>query len=86
MPLWFDDDAAGIWALQGKRDQAVDALERARRRGSAHATRTDLLMLADEPALRSLRGYPRFNAVLEKYNAHNAQERAETARILKIAA
>ncbi len=86
VPLWFDDDAAGIWALQGKRDQAVDALERARRRGSTHATRTDLLGLADEPALRSLRGYPRFNAVVAKYNAHNARERAEIARALKLTA
>jgi hypothetical protein len=43
-------------------------------------------MLADEPALRSLRGYPRFTAALAKYNAHNAKERAEIARILKIAA
>ncbi len=85
VPLWFDDDAAGIWALQGKRDQAVDALERARRRGWTHATRTDLPLLADEPALRALRGYPRFDAVLAKYQAHNARERAEIARAMKIA-
>ena len=26
---WFEDDAAGIWALQGKSDLAINALERA---------------------------------------------------------
>jgi TolB-like protein/DNA-binding winged helix-turn-helix (wHTH) protein/Flp pilus assembly protein TadD len=86
VPTWFDEDAAGIWALQGKRDLAVTALERALRRGSAHATRTDLPRLADEPALRSLRGYPAFQAVLAKYDAHFARERLETARALHIAA
>jgi hypothetical protein len=85
VPLWFEDDAAGIWALQGKNDQAVGALERALRRGSAHATRTDLLRLEDEPALRPLLGDPKFDAVRSKYDAHLARERLETARALKIA-
>jgi len=84
VPLWFDDDAAGIWALQGKRDGAVAALERALRRGSAHATRTDLTSLNDEPALRSLHGYAPFEAVRAKYEAHLAKERRETARALNI--
>lgn len=84
VPTWFDDDAAAIWALQGRADLAVDALERALRRGSAHATRTDLARLADEPALRSLRGNTRFQAVRSKYEAHYAKEREETARALKI--
>jgi hypothetical protein len=85
VPLWFEDDAAGIWALQGKRAEAVGALERALRRGSVHATRTDLLRLEDEPALLSLRGDPGFEAVRSKYEAHFARERQETARALKIA-
>lgn len=84
VPLWLEDDAAGIWALQGKPDRAVDALERALRRGSAHATRTDLPRLEDEPALRSLRGNPGFEAMLSKHKAHFAKERAETARALHI--
>lgn len=86
VPLWFDDDAAGIWALQGKRGMAITALERALRRGSTHSTRTDLLRIEDEPALRSLRGDPGFEAVRSKYEAHFARERQETARALKIAA
>jgi TolB-like protein/DNA-binding winged helix-turn-helix (wHTH) protein len=86
VPTWFDDDAAGIWALQGKRDLAADALDRALRRGSAHATRSDLPAITDEPALRSLRGYPRFEAVAAKYRAHYARERLETAQAVHIRA
>jgi TolB-like protein/DNA-binding winged helix-turn-helix (wHTH) protein len=84
VPLWFEDDAAGIWALQGKPEMAIAALDRAYRRGSAHATRTDLPKLEDEPAFRSLRAHPRFEAVRSKYEAHYARERKETARALKI--
>jgi len=84
VPTWFDDDAAGIWALQGKRDAATEALDRALLRGSAHATRTDLPRLTDEPALASLRGYPRFEAVEAKYRAHYARERLETAQALHL--
>jgi hypothetical protein len=84
VPLWFEDDAAGVWALQGKRDEAVAALERALGRGSAHATRTDLISLNDEPALRSLHGYAPFEVVRAKYQAHFAKERRETARALNI--
>ena len=65
---------------------AITALERALRRGSTHSTRTDLLRIEDEPALRSLRGDPGFEAVRSKYEAHFARERQETARALKIAA
>jgi TolB-like protein/DNA-binding winged helix-turn-helix (wHTH) protein len=84
VPLWLEDDAAGVWALQGKTAQAIGALDRALRRGSMHATRTDLARLADEPALRSLRGDPRFEAVLARYDARYRDERQETARILSL--
>ncbi len=87
VPLWFEDDAAGIWALQGKRGTARSLRSNARCAGVRyHATRTDLLKLEDEPALRSLRGDPGFEAVRSKYEAHFARERQETARALKIAA
>ena len=86
VPTWFDDDAAAIWALQGKADLAADALERALRRGAAHVTRTDLPRLADEPALRSLRGNPRFETVRSNYEAHFTKERSETAHALQIKA
>lgn len=86
VPLWLEDDAAGIWALEGKSGMAADTLDRALRRGSAHATRTDLPRLQDEPAFRPLRGDPRFETVRAKYDAHFAKERAETARALHIKA
>lgn len=84
VPLWFDEDAAGIWAVQDKSGPAVAALERGLRRGSSHSTRTDLPKLADEPALASLRGDPRFEAVRAKYEAHFSRERNEAARALKL--
>ena len=84
VPLWFDEDAAGIWALQGKAGLAAKALERALRRGSSHSTRTDLPRLEDEPALRPLHGDPRFETVRARYQAHFDKERRETARALGI--
>ena len=86
VPTFFDADAAAVWAVQGKTGQAMEALERAFGRGWAHAGRIDLPNLEDEPAFRSLRGDPRFKAVLAKYRAHLAKERTETARALKIQA
>lgn len=84
VPTWFDEDAAAIWAVQGKAGTAIDALERAFRRGAVHVSRTDLPNLVDEPALRSLRGNPRFEALRARYDAHFARERKETARALNI--
>ena len=86
VPSWFEDDAAAVWAVQGNRDAAVEALERAFRRGWVHAGRTDLLKIEDEPALRSLRGHPRFDSLVAKYAAHMVKERQETARALKLTA
>lgn len=84
VPTWFDEDAAAIWAVQGQTGSALDALERALRRGGVHAGRTDLPKLEDEPALRSLRGDPRFEALRSRYEAHFARERGETAHALNI--
>ena len=84
VPLWFEDDAAGIWALQGKSEQAVQALDRALRRGSTHTTRTDLPRLEDEPSFRPLRGNSRFELVRAKYSQQLERERRETARALKL--
>jgi hypothetical protein len=49
-------------------------------------TRTDLPRLSGEPALSSLRGYPRFEAVRAQYAEHFANERRETAQALKMKA
>ncbi len=84
VPTWIDEDAAAIWAVQGKTGPAVAALDRALRRGAVHSGRTDLPTIEEEPAFRTLRGDPRFEAVRLKYQRHYARERAETARALKI--
>lgn len=84
VPIWLESDAAGIWAVQGKVQPAVEALDRALRRGSVHAGRMDLRSLAEEPAFRSVAGDPRFKAVLARYEGYLAKERQETARAVKI--
>ena len=86
VPIFFDEDAAGIWASEGKTDLAVAALERAFRRGWLHVGHTDFPRLEDEPAFRPLRGNPRFEALVAKREAHFASERAETARALHLKA
>jgi hypothetical protein len=84
VPLWFEQDAAGIWAAEGKSDQAAAALERALRRGSMHSSRSDLRRLQDEPAFQSLRGNRHFQIVSAEYEASLARERRETAHALNI--
>lgn len=86
VPIWLESDAAGIWAVQGKIELAVAALDRALRRGSVHAGRTDLPSLAEEPVFRSLAGDSRFKAVVARYERHFGKERQETARVLGIQA
>ena len=84
VPAWFDEDAAGIWAVQGKKTAAIEALDRALRRGWIHLGRTDLPKIEEEPAFRLLWGDPRFEALRGKYEQHYARERAETAQALRI--
>lgn len=77
VPFELIASAAEIWALQGRRDRALAALERATDRGWLHLDDADLADLADEPALRSLRGQPRFERVRDRINARLAKERRE---------
>ncbi len=81
IPFALDADVAAIWAVQGRRDQALAMLERAMRRGWTHNETTDLPDIADEPAYRSLRGQPRFERVRASLAAHLARERAETTQL-----
>jgi TolB-like protein/tetratricopeptide (TPR) repeat protein len=84
VPSWLYWEAASVWALQGKTGAAVEALERSLQRGWVHGRRGDLPNLKDEPAVRSLRGDPRFKAVLARYEAHFSRERQETVRDLNL--
>jgi tetratricopeptide (TPR) repeat protein len=81
VPFWFDADAAAIWAVQGRADEALAMLERAADRGWTHAGSTDLRNVNDEPAFRALHGLPRFERIRARLDAHYARERAETAQL-----
>ena len=47
------------------------------------SARTDLPALGEEPAFRSLRDLPSFQALQARYQVHYARERSETAAVLK---
>jgi tetratricopeptide (TPR) repeat protein len=81
IPFLLDADVAAVWAVQGRRDQALSMLERAIRRGWTHNDSTDLSDIGDEPAFSSLRGQPRFEQIRAGLAAHLARERAETMRL-----
>ena len=78
VPFNFDAATAALWAVQGRTEEALSALERAFARGWIHAEPTDLPTLGDEPAFVSLRGHPRFERIKSNLAAHLARERAET--------
>ncbi|MEO7551136.1 MAG: winged helix-turn-helix domain-containing protein [Croceibacterium sp.] len=82
VPVWFEVDAAGVWAVSGNATLALDALERAERRGWVSAGPTDLPRIEDEPAFRSLHSLPRFEKLRRRLESHLARERRETARVL----
>jgi hypothetical protein len=81
IPFALDADVAAIWAVQGRRDQALSMLERAMRRGWTHSDNTDVTDIADEPAFSSLHGQPRFERLRASLAAHLARERAETIQL-----
>jgi len=81
IPFTLDADVAAIWAVQGRRDQALSMLERAIRRGWTHTANTDLADIEDEPAFSSLRGHPRFKRLRARLAAQLAHERAETIEL-----
>lgn len=80
-PFWFDADAAGVWAAQGRGEQAMSMLERAMDRGWTHSGGTDLADIADEPAFRSLHRSQRFQRLRAALNAQRARERNEISQL-----
>ena len=82
VPFWFDAAAAEVWAVQGKQDQALAALERAVDRGWTHSRNADLHDIAHEPAFRALRGNPRFERLRARLAAHRDRERIEVERLM----
>lgn len=81
VPSWFYASTAEIWALQGRKSEALSALERAVARGWTHSRVMDLLDINDEPAFRAIRGDPRFQHVRARLKAHMDRERRETASL-----
>lgn len=84
LPYTFLAEAAQTWAMRGKHDAALSALERAMRGGWAYVAGygdSSLPDIGDEPAFRSLRGNPRFERVRARLNAHLARERRELRAI-----
>jgi len=81
-PPWFLAGTAQLWAMRGKDEAALSALERAMANGWAYATAWDdasLRDIGDEPAFRSLRGHPRFERIRERLRRHLERERRELA-------
>jgi TolB-like protein/DNA-binding winged helix-turn-helix (wHTH) protein len=83
IPFWFDVDAAALFAVQGREDVALDALERAYRRGWRQNSGTSLRDIADEPAFRSLHDEPRFKRLQRLLADHYARERREVEAVLR---
>ena len=70
-PPYFFIDAAQTWAMRGKRALALTALEGIGGSGRLASMDFDDLSLNDfgaEPAFKSLRGEPRFEAIRRSYN------------------
>jgi TolB-like protein/DNA-binding winged helix-turn-helix (wHTH) protein/tetratricopeptide (TPR) repeat protein len=81
VPFWFDADAAALFAAQGLKADALEALERAFDRGWRQNGASDLREIKDEPAFRALHGEPRFERLRTRLAAHYARERDEVARL-----
>ena len=81
VPFWFDAQSAAIFAVLGKKDEALSTLQRAFDRGWRQSDGADLPDIADEPVWRSLHGDPRFERLRARIAAHYAREREETRRL-----
>jgi TolB-like protein/DNA-binding winged helix-turn-helix (wHTH) protein/cytochrome c-type biogenesis protein CcmH/NrfG len=81
VPVFFDADAATILAVQGRKAEALTALELAFRRGWRQNGYADVRDIRDEPAFHSLQGDPRFERLRARIAAHYARERAEILRL-----
>ena len=81
VPFWFDAQSAAIFAVLGKKDEALSTLQRAFDRGWRQSDGADLRDIEDEPAFRPLHGEPRFERLRAKIAAHYAREREEMLRL-----
>jgi tetratricopeptide (TPR) repeat protein len=78
VPNWYYALAAQLWSVEGRREQAIAALERAYSLGWRYnAQRDSLGDMELEPTYRNLRSDRRFKALAEKTRAHMIRERSE---------
>ena len=81
VPFWFEAQSAAIFAVLGKKAEALSTLQRAFDRGWRQSDGADLGDIADEPAWRSLHGDRRFERLRGRIAAHYAREREEMRRL-----
>lgn len=77
VPFSFDADSAALFAVEGKKDASLSALERAYARGWRQSGGASLRDIGDEPAFQNLHGEPRFERLRVRLAAHYARERRE---------
>ena len=71
VPSWYYAIAAQLWAVAGRREEALTALERAVGRGWLYgAERDSFADIALEPAFATLRGDPRFQRIRKGSNTY----------------
>jgi len=83
IPFSFEIEAAAVFAAQGRKSAALDALDRAYRRGWRQNSGTSLRDIADEPAFRPLHGEQRFRELQVRLAAHYAREREEVLSFVR---
>lgn len=78
IPNWYPALTAQLWAVAGRREAALSALERAASRGWFYnAERDSFVDIGLEPAFSTLRNEPRFQTVRNRFTLHARRELAE---------
>jgi len=79
VPCWYYSIAAQLWAVAGRRNESISALEHAANEGWFYGAERDSFSdLAFEPAFASLRGEPRFQRLRSHFLRHAERERDES--------
>jgi tetratricopeptide (TPR) repeat protein len=81
VPNWMYAGASGVWAAQGRKDEALAALKTAIDRGWQYAPLTPLPDMADIPSFAGLRGDPRFEQLRQRLKDHIRREKQEVGPI-----
>ncbi|HEV2567072.1 hypothetical protein [Sphingomonas sp.] len=74
VPNWLPAAASGVWAAQGRHEEALVALEQAIERGWHYTPKTPLPDMADIPSFAGLVGNPRFERLRHQLRDHIRRE------------